>query len=363
VRKKFFIAQKAVRISIGICAGTIVAAGFLAVFYASNETFPYNQNLSTNYNLALKNGVYTKEDRYLADADQGVYAQKRARIKAVFDAAPSRNLIGGSDFSGEFKGFLSELEGLSNQKLKLPSVIEHDEYVKELATLFSAILVKSDSLSYMIPEEFELKKRIYALAGDVCYSMDGTGSFEGTRARATLTSEILKRVYQFQTDTVASSVLKDQLFSTCVPKLRIPCDVKFMFRFEFMRVENMIEVSNGRLKFDPKSSVFQRPKSLSFSKRILRTIPAVESAWHSRFYEFYGLAIAKAFSDPGYTDGVSVCLADLNHYLNPKNDEYLYTFGANLAELGNILTENNCLIYKIDVQQKQDKLITLPTFL
>ncbi len=364
MRKKFFIAQKAVRISIGIFAGTIVASGFLAVFYASNETFSYNQNLSSNRNLALKNGVYTSEESYLVDANKGTHAQKRARIESAYEAARARNLIGRSDFSDDqLRAFISDLEVPSNLEPKVSSVIEHDRYVKELATLFSEILVKSDSLSYQVPEEFELKKRIYATAGDVCYSMDGPGSFGGTKARVSLASEILGRVHRFQTDTVASSILKDQLIWSCVPKLRIPCDVKFMYRFEFMRVENMIEVSNGRLKFDPKSSIFQKPKSMSLSKRIMRTVPGVESAWHSRFYEFYAIAIAKAFSEPGFTDGVSVCLADLNHYLNPKNDEYLYTFGANLAELGYMLTEKDCLIVKIDTQQKQDQLITLTSFL
>ncbi len=364
MRKKFFIAQKAVRISIGIFAGTIVAAGFLAVFYASNETFPYNQNLSSNYNLALRNGVFADKDLYFAEANQGIHAQKRARIEAAYDAALARNLIGRSDFSDEqLRAFLSDLKVPSNLKPKISSIIEHDKYVQELATLFSAILVKSDTLSYQVPEEFELKNRIYALAGDVCYSMDGTGSFDGTRARATLTSEILGRVYRFQTDTVASSVLKDQLISTCVPKLRIQCDVKFMYRFEFMRVENMIEVSNGRLKFDPTSMIFQKPKPLSLAKRIMRIVPGVESAWHSRFYEFYALAIVKAFFEPGITDGFSLSLANTNHYLNPKNTEYIYDFGENIAELSNILNTKICLIYNIDTQQKQDQLITLTSFL
>jgi hypothetical protein len=363
VRKKFFIAQKAVRIATGIFAGAILVAGTLAIFYATHETFPYSQNLSSNRNLALNHKVYTSEKDYFADANTGIHAKKKARIEDAYDAALSRNLLGKQDFTDDqFRDFLADLKVPSSSKPKIMSVPQHDKYVKALASLFSVILLKADSLSYQDREEFELKKQIYSLAGDICSSMDGTGSFDGTRTRAMLSNEILGRVYHFQKDTSASSTLKDQLISSCVPKLRIPCDIKFMLRFEFLRVENMIDISSGRAKFDPKSNVFQIPKPLSTANKLKQLVPGVESAWHSRFYEFYALALINAFSEPGMSDGSSLAKADLNHFSNPVNTEYIYYFGANIAELSYTLMEKDQFIYRIKDQQKKDQLIVLTSF-
>jgi hypothetical protein len=354
---------KAVRTAIGISTGIFLVAGSLALFYAVNQTLPYSQSLVSNQRLAKKNGVFASVDDYLKASNTPEKQSKRNYLSRAYMLASARNLIGKSDLSDtELKNYLADLESSPGVGQDIPSVFEQDLIAKKLQVLAATVLDKSDFLRFDDSKDFELKKRIFTQIAKVSLSMDGSGSFDGNMARVNTSNLILRRVYDFQMRTSASVSQKDNLIATCAPILRKPFDLPLMFRFEHLRIKNMIDVSSGIGQVDPESNFFRSPKPFSFIQKLKLVVPGVHSAWESRFHEIFSFAIAKCEPDPqepNLTDSNILALTNTDTIKNQLNTEYIDHFSVNLGEYTARFEHKNWYLRHIESQQKKDQSTTL----
>jgi hypothetical protein len=348
---------KAIRMAIGISTGIFLVAGSLALFYSANQILPYSQSLQSNIRVANKNGVFETIEDYRLASNTPLLVEKRASLQKFFLVAISHDLIGKTTLSDrELETFLKDIDSPAPRTTSLSSVLAQETMAQKLQSLVKIILEKSDELHYDKPQEFDQKKRVFSMMAKISGSMDSSGSFAANQARVTTSSMILQKIHQFQIKTAASTNYKEDLIASCVPTLKQPYDIALMFRFEHLRMQNMIDVSHGALRADPKSEVFLQPKPFSFLQRLKLAIPGVQAAWESRFHEVYSLAISECLPDPfrpPQSDAMILADTDTNLYRNHFNTEYINHFGVNIANMVAAFNHKDWFLWHIRDEQKK----------
>ena len=364
MRRKFFIGSKAVRIATGIFAGVLVFAGCLGVFYAANQTLTYSRNLKSNENWAKQQGAFWTEEEYRSAAKTQERVDKRLRAENAYDLARSLNLIGKSEVSeSEIATFVASLDLPQKPDFSAKSIPDLDKRMMKLSALFSVILDRTDDLVNADPQQFATKMDIFTHLASVGVAMDGHGTFTGNICRANVSEKILRRVYAFQKNPRASSEMKDQLIASCVPIFRAPYDLPFMFRFEHLRIQKMIDVSNGKGSIAATSDIYQKPTPLTAIQRFKLRLPGVASAWESRFHEAMSYAIAKCEPDPEIihlTASITLTMTEYDLLQNRLNTEYLDHFGLLKTVSTPEFMNGDWLIRHIDEKQKSDQSQKLP---
>jgi polyhydroxyalkanoate synthesis regulator phasin len=351
VRKKIFISPKTIRFGIGIIIGGFMLVGSLAVFYVSQQTIPYRQNLNRNKLLVENKGVIHDVNEYFEEVSRPKVLRKRKFLKTAYRLAKSYDLISRVELTqDDISKYIDDLERQPQTELAEDSVIAEDKMSESMRQVIEKILNKNDELSYLHESEFALKKRSLTQLALISNALDGQGTFRSVLARSEASESILRQVYAFQTKTAASAELKNQLIQATVPVITKPFDLQFAFRFEHYRFQAMIDVAAGKLPYDPKSEIIELPKPFNTWQKMKFGVPGVPDAWESRFHEEFAKAIIQCqdtTETASVRDNATLGLLKIDLSKRPANMDYLILFGYEKFVQTPSFGEKDVLLYRI----------------
>ena len=351
MKKKIFFAPNTIRTAKWVISSVIALGGSLAIFYALNDTFPEGARFASNARFAKSAGVFESDKECFDAVDTPTHSAKRRFAEKAYQIAKQNNLIDRKDISEEqIADFFKSLDDPANFSSKSHPFTEFDHHATSLEEMCETILEKAELLSYSDPTEFKRKKSWFGRLALICNSLDGQGTFVSNFNRERLHLEILKRVYDFQTNSTASSFQKSDLVASCVPALQEPYDLALMFRMEDFRIQSMIDILRGIKKFDPASNVIEGPKPLNGFEKFQLVIPGVDSAWRSKLHFTFAKAIVdlqKTSAGPNSAELKSLGQAVTNLYEDPANTAYLRHFRIDFYEFGAKFNDKELYTYKL----------------
>ena len=351
MKKKIFFAPNTVRTAKWVVSSVIALGGSLAVFYASSDTLAEQSRFASNARFAKNAGVFNNEKECSDAVNTPIYSAKRRFTEKAYQVAKQNNLIDRKEISEEqIADFFKGMDDPANFSSKSGSFMEFDQHSTSVEVMCETILGKAELLSYSDPTDFERKKSWFGRLASICNTLDGQGTFVGNFNRVQLHLEILKRVYDFQANSAASSFQKSDLVASCVPALQKPYDLALMFRTEDFRIQSMIDILRGAKKFDPASNVLERPKPLNGFEKVQLVIPGVDSAWRSKLHSTFGKAIVDLQKTPNElndTDVKSLGWAVTNLYEDPANTAYLRHFRIDFEGFGAKFNDKDMYTFKV----------------
>lgn len=284
MRKKSIFLPRSIRLVIGGFSVALALGGCLAFYYAHEKILTFSNDQVSNANLVNRKGVFKNEADYFAVFGDKAHSEKRALAARAYQAALENNIDGRATLSeDQLSRFLIAVNSPEKKGSHADvTVSEFDRRAVAIRSFSKAIFQKCEELSYAVPTEIDLKKRIFAELARISDSLDADGTFIGDQSRIELSGELLSRLHYIQGLTTLSSDQKAEFIDACVPTLQRPHDLASMFRFEYMRIQRQIDYQHGTAKYVPGDRIFDKPRALSALARIQLALPRVESAWRSR---------------------------------------------------------------------------------